>query len=700
MRIFLRILTIMVLSAATATAQTLCSSLPTNRNVVLEEFTGVRCVYCPEGHAIAQSILNKFPYRTVVINIHSGTFAEPMPGYPNYTTQFGDSIRMNANGFFYPSASLNRMELSILRMALERYEWETYAGYVREMTSPVNLGVKSNFDPATRKLTVTVEAFYTADSPSPSGKNFLHVALLENKVIGYQSGGVYNYSHNHMLRWLLTGQWGVDIAPMKKGTLITKTFTYTVPANFNIANCDVSAFVSQFPNSEVYTGENVPADGGTTQPPVSLSNYVKLYKAGSAGQAVLFDLTTSSALTTAAQQARVSIESDAPADWKVSGTAGFMPAVEFTTTKPGDYTIPGGSSAAVQLNIVPGATAAIVKIRATFESLTMPGSRKSVKEFYVMSGVKDLIVSHPDAVKFDTNYKNGIASTGKADFTATTQEIFSQFSKNDALSGIKNLYFNVSWAFPGVNDELVTEISKAMNNGMNAMFAGQDLGWDIASMDSNAHGTALQRLFYKNFMHAKFIADGGGDNASVSAVSKDQVFGTSPAFKVADAYSYGYYLQPDIIEPASGGQAIFRYNNDDTKIGGIRAETPQYKMVYLGFGIEQINNPFTANRIMKATSDWFDGIICGDKLGAEILAIPPPNQVNRTITLTAPLSATDLLIYDPTGKVILAQSVIAGDMVINSDGYAAGVYKFNYSNSSGSLLKTGSFVIPCYCVHK
>ncbi|HPS51776.1 MAG TPA: hypothetical protein PK892_13800, partial [Bacteroidales bacterium] len=46
-----------------AMAQTLVTTKTLNKNVVLEEYTGIHCTYCPEGHAIAASILENHPGR-------------------------------------------------------------------------------------------------------------------------------------------------------------------------------------------------------------------------------------------------------------------------------------------------------------------------------------------------------------------------------------------------------------------------------------------------------------------------------------------------------------------------------------------------------------------------------------------------------------------------------------------------------------
>ena len=47
-------------------AQNLVDTLLRNKNVVLEEFTGLHCVYCPDGHVIAQSIYNAYPQRCLL----------------------------------------------------------------------------------------------------------------------------------------------------------------------------------------------------------------------------------------------------------------------------------------------------------------------------------------------------------------------------------------------------------------------------------------------------------------------------------------------------------------------------------------------------------------------------------------------------------------------------------------------------------
>jgi hypothetical protein len=106
--------------------------------------------------------------------------------------------------------------------------------------------------------------------------NVINVVFLENGVIGYQSGGGSNYVHNHILRHMLTGQWGEVITTPISGTLITKTYNYTVPLSYNgivpnIDNCDITIFVTRADNKTTHTGITIPAKngGGATSLPES-----------------------------------------------------------------------------------------------------------------------------------------------------------------------------------------------------------------------------------------------------------------------------------------------------------------------------------------------------------------------------------------------------------------------------------------------
>jgi hypothetical protein len=264
-------------------AQTLVGTSPEPRRAVLEEFTGVNCVNCPDGHTRANQLAAAFPGQVVIINIHSGVFAVPSGGQPDFRTPFGDPIDDFAGVSAYPSGTMNRVVWPGVynqppyypqnppnNLAIRRPGWWDSA-YPTTGTggaiilaggnTPVNIGAATVWDPVTRELDITVELYYTA---TENQNNKLNVVFLESGVIGYQSGGGSNYTHNHIMRHMITGQWGETITTTTQGTLVTRNYMYTVPANFNIDNCDLSIFVTQNDNKTTHTGITIDAKNGTT----------------------------------------------------------------------------------------------------------------------------------------------------------------------------------------------------------------------------------------------------------------------------------------------------------------------------------------------------------------------------------------------------------------------------------------------------
>ncbi len=220
-------------------AQTIVSTTPENKKVVLEEFTGIHCVYCPQGHAIAQAIQNNNPGEVFLINIHVGGFAVPNAGEPDFRTPFGTAIANQSGLTGYPAGTVNRhvfpgsSQSGGNDTAMSRGRWTSASNQILGEASYMNMAVEADLNYATGELTVHVEAYYTGNSPEAS--NLLNVALLQNNTLGPQTGGGAgnNYVHQHRLVYLLTGQWGESISPTTQGTFIERDYTYNIPAMYN-----------------------------------------------------------------------------------------------------------------------------------------------------------------------------------------------------------------------------------------------------------------------------------------------------------------------------------------------------------------------------------------------------------------------------------------------------------------------------------
>ncbi len=251
-------------------AQNFVSITPENKNVILEEFTGIHCGYCPDGHVLAQNFYNANPGDVVLVNIHSGSYANPSPGEPDFRTPFGPAIDAQAGVAGYPAGTINRHLFPGMQQgtgtAMSRGDWATAGGQVLAQSSCVNVAAEAFLNISTRVLTVDVEAYYTDNSTSTTNK--VNVVLLQNNVEGPQANGaVYNpgamlpngnYNHQHMFRHMLTGQWGDDIITTTTGSFFQNTYTYTIPSDLNgvaydLFNLEVAVFVSEG-NQEILSG--------------------------------------------------------------------------------------------------------------------------------------------------------------------------------------------------------------------------------------------------------------------------------------------------------------------------------------------------------------------------------------------------------------------------------------------------------------
>ncbi|MDB9712716.1 Omp28-related outer membrane protein, partial [Flavobacteriaceae bacterium] len=231
----------------------------------------IHCTYCPDGHEIAQSLKDANPDNVFIINIHTGGYATPSSGEPDFRTSFGEAIANQSNLTGYPSGSVNRQYFSSLSMnggtAMGRGGWSSATSQVLNQSAYVNLGVEASINVQNNELTVHVEGYYTGDSPQST--NLLNVVLTQNNTLGPQTGGGMgsNYNHMHRLVHMITGQWGFEISNTSSGSFVDETFTYTIPSDYNgvdvnLSELNVIAFISETQQNIISGAEYTPTFDG------------------------------------------------------------------------------------------------------------------------------------------------------------------------------------------------------------------------------------------------------------------------------------------------------------------------------------------------------------------------------------------------------------------------------------------------------
>ena len=225
--LFLTLTLSLTFTALISFSQNFVSTSPENKNVVLEQFTGIYCGFCPDGHVIAEGLQASNPNDIFISKIHTGGYANPNgPSDPNFSTSYGASLR-NASGLVgYPAGTVNRRTFSGITpqgssgtTALSRGDWAAASAIIMSEPSYVNIAGQASIDMTTGILTVNTETYYTATT---TDLNTIHVAVIQNNTPGPQSGAQnYNpgaiisgpwsptYNHQQMFRYLMDGANGI-----------------------------------------------------------------------------------------------------------------------------------------------------------------------------------------------------------------------------------------------------------------------------------------------------------------------------------------------------------------------------------------------------------------------------------------------------------------------------------------------------------
>ena len=223
-------------------------------NILLEEFTGHTCIYCPGGSKTAKNLQQQYPEKIFVVAIHAGGLAAPTdePYSYDFRTTEGNEI----DGFYGASTSgLPRgMVNRTLFSNLKTYPASQWGNVVTEFwnknkISQLDIELSAQCNPSSRTISANVTLDYFV---SQSKQNKLSVWILEDNIIQYQKSidspfDIPDYQHNDVLRYSFNGAWGeiVTSSTIPIGFKYSNDYELIVPVNkdWNLNNLRVIAFV-------------------------------------------------------------------------------------------------------------------------------------------------------------------------------------------------------------------------------------------------------------------------------------------------------------------------------------------------------------------------------------------------------------------------------------------------------------------------
>ncbi|MFM7721406.1 MAG: Omp28-related outer membrane protein [Bacteroidota bacterium] len=222
------------------------------KNVLVEEYTGHLCGFCPEATALVLALDQTLGSRMVTVAIHAGTLAEPSPGpfSTDYRTEAGDLYWAQLGGGLNPSARIDRIGGLANFYYLDPGNpdsWQSIINSQLNVSTPAALQGIADYIPNDNKINIHINSHFVESYP---GSLNLVVLLVENHIISPQEDytatptEVEDYEHEHVLRAAITEPMGNSLvnAPTS-GTNITKSFTVPISSAWNGQNMAVVAYL-------------------------------------------------------------------------------------------------------------------------------------------------------------------------------------------------------------------------------------------------------------------------------------------------------------------------------------------------------------------------------------------------------------------------------------------------------------------------
>ncbi|MEX2380121.1 MAG: Omp28 family outer membrane lipoprotein [Vicingaceae bacterium] len=231
---------------------------PDNRNerfVVLEEFTGHKCKFCPNGTREILRLDTIFKEKLIPVAIHAGSFASVNPPIAEkYTTDF--KVKGGHGGEYlntfgvssYPSGLVSRVNGAQI---FSDAQWEQQINNITSTTPIAQLLVTNYYEPNERILRTQIDIEWLSSS---SEEFNLQLYLAEDHIIDWQLDGntdVEFYDHRHVLRKVVNGTWGKSIGQAVEGETTSIQYVTTVNEEWKANDMESIAFIFNSSNYEI-----------------------------------------------------------------------------------------------------------------------------------------------------------------------------------------------------------------------------------------------------------------------------------------------------------------------------------------------------------------------------------------------------------------------------------------------------------------
>jgi len=230
------------------------------KNVLVEEFTGHLCGFCPASTKLVNALDSALGERMVTISIHAGTLAavSAPPFNANFNTPPGNIYWGQLNGGFNPCARIDRLGgvSSFVWLDPDNPDsWRNTIQSQKDISPKAAIQLQADFVSEDNVINIHTA---TQFQENLTGNYQLVILIVESNIISPQEDydqnptEVEDYHHHHVLRAAVTEAMGNTIASNPSANSL-KTTSYSFPLNsqWDGQNCTVVAYLIDPNNQEI-----------------------------------------------------------------------------------------------------------------------------------------------------------------------------------------------------------------------------------------------------------------------------------------------------------------------------------------------------------------------------------------------------------------------------------------------------------------
>jgi hypothetical protein len=671
----------------------------TQRNPVLEFCTGTWCQWCPCGdQAIEQNILPNIP--NAIILAYHGAGTDPFRNFPGNTIINSLFYDPGIPGVGYPTGAVDRVS-GILGSG----SWYGIMNNRKNVPATVGMDITRSYNAATREFSANIE--FTALQNLNGQYSYLIILVEDGPVWGQTSNNtctpgityIPNYIHYWLVREIMNGESGEVIVngAWNQGAVINKSFIHTItvppaPAPDIVPDsCGIVVFVykngsplnsvaeiQQAEQWSLIAPDYVVALMSSSSDLIVENNNAGNFTAVIENQGLLDD------------SYYVDVNMAAPLGWTGEFTT---PNGTFPMGQQDLVAVSAGDTLAVDISVLPNVINGTAEITILFTSMNDPNINTSATfSLVTTAGVPGLVIDASGE-----SYADALIRGMDAAFDYT----YGVVSKEALYSSIDLTNFTlICWssgnALPVFTDYEVNALVPFLDNGGRLLINGQDIGQDIFDPSGQSH---FAQSFYNSYLHANFVSNAGPTNF-LRGIQGD-IISNEINFGLNDIYP----KSPDEFIPNDAfATSLFNFSVY-SQYNSLRADDGTNRIIYLGFGLEQIQDQATMDTVVVRSINWLmNGIVLStpnENLIAESYKLDQnyPNPFNPATTISYSIpkeSNVSLIVYDIMGKQVAElvnskQAVGSYNVQFDAAKLASGTYF--YKLTAGEFISVKKMVL-------